>query len=82
MCFWVHFSQEQPHRIQGNARDEEDCRQLAMGAASTKYIELKNAGGLGYPINPKKKKDKVYRTVCKKIQKNIKEDLEKSLGKG
>lgn len=57
-------------------RDQADCCQLSMSISSIKYIELKkNEGeGPGYSINSK---DKEYRNVGKKMQKNFKADHEK-----
>ena len=72
----VYRLQEQPHQIYGNMKDEADSCQLSMSISLIKYIKEQRIRAT-IPNKSKERKGKEFRTVCKKMQNNIKENYEK-----
>lgn len=57
-------------------KDEADCCQLSMSISLIKYIKEQRIRAM-IPNKFKERKGKEFRTACKKMQKNIKENYEK-----
>ena len=57
-------------------KDEADCCQLSMSISLIKYIKEQRIRTM-IPNKFKERKGKEFRTVCNKMQKNIKENYEK-----